>query len=413
MSSEANEFGKYGLPLEVRFCKKCTMSNQRPSSSVEFKNVKGEKKRPLTFDDLGICDACNFSEKKKHINWTDRDRMLRDLCDQFRRSDGRYDVVVPGSGGKDSVMAAHLLKYEYGMNPILVTWPPAIYTDIGSYNFNRWLETGFANYTYHQNRRVHRILTQQAYINLCHPFQPFILGQKNLAPKMSVLLDIPLVIFGENEAEYGNAIADNEKPTRDPKYYSADGRIEDLFLGGVSARELMERYKFTIADLEAYLPIDPNKLEEVGTEVHYLGYYRRWHPQETYYFSVENSGFMPNWHRTEGSYSKYSSLDDKIDWLHYYTAHVKFGLGRATYDSAQEIRNGDITRDEAIALIRRYDGEYPHQYLKSCLDYMDITEQQFHDVIDEARTPHLWKLVGNDWKLKQPIWESSQIWKAL
>ena len=170
------------------------------------------------------------SEKKKHINWTDRDRMLRDLCDQFRRSDGRYDVVVPGSGGKDSVMAAHLLKYEYGMNPILVTWPPAIYTDIGSYNFNRWLETGFANYTYHQNRRVHRILTQQAYINLCHPFQPFILGQKNLAPKMSVLLDIPLVIFGENEAEYGNAIADNEKPTRDPKYYSADGRIEDLFL---------------------------------------------------------------------------------------------------------------------------------------------------------------------------------------
>ena len=178
MSSEANEFGKYGLPLEVRFCKKCTMSNQRPSSSVEFKNVKGEKKRPLTFDDLGICDACNFSEKKKHINWTDRDRMLRDLCDQFRRSDGRYDVVVPGSGGKDSVMAAHLLKYEYGMNPILVTWPPAIYTDIGSYNFNRWLETGFANYTYHQNRRVHRILTQQAYINLCHPFQPFILGQR-------------------------------------------------------------------------------------------------------------------------------------------------------------------------------------------------------------------------------------------
>ena len=391
------------------------MHHEQPASLVlcGVQNVKGEKKRPLTFDDLGICDACNFSEKKKHINWTDRDRMLRDLCDQFRRSDGRYDVVVPGSGGKDSVMAAHLLKYEYGMNPILVTWPPAIYTDIGSYNFNRWLETGFANYTYHQNRRVHRILTQQAYINLCHPFQPFILGQKNLAPKMSVLLDIPLVIFGENEAEYGNAIADNEKPTRDPKYYSADGRIEDLFLGGVSARELMERYKFTIADLEAYLPIDPNKLEEVGTEVHYLGYYRRWHPQETYYFSVENSGFMPNWHRTEGSYSKYSSLDDKIDWLHYYTAHVKFGLGRATYDSAQEIRNGDITRDEAIALIRRYDGEYPHQYLKSCLDYMDITEQQFHDVIDEARTPHLWKLVGNDWKLKQPIWESSQIWKAL
>jgi N-acetyl sugar amidotransferase len=402
----SEEFGKYGLPLEVRFCKKCTMSNQRPSSSVEFRNVKGEKKRPLSFDEHGVCDACNFAEKKKLIDWAERELKLRELCDRFRRNDGRYDVVVPGSGGKDSVMAAHLLKYKYGMNPILVTWPPAIYTGIGRYNFDRWLESGFANYTYHQNRRVHRILTQQAFLNLCHPFQPFILGQKNLAPKMSVLLDIPLVIFGENEAEYGNAIADNEKPTRDPKYYSAEARIDELYLGGVSARELMQRYQFSSADLEAYLPIDPVKLEHVGTEVHYLGYYLRWHPQETYYFSVENAGLMPNWHRTEGSYSKYSSLDDKIDWLHYYSAHIKFGLGRATYDSAQEIRNGDITRDEGIALVRRYDGEYPQQYLQACLEYMNITCDQFSEVIEESRTPHLWQQANGGWQLRHPIWKA-------
>lgn len=400
-----SEYGKYGLPLEVKFCKKCTMSNQRPSSTVEFKNVKGEKKRPIVFDENGVCDACNFADKKKSIDWSERKLQLTELCDRFRRNDGRYDVVVPGSGGKDSVVAAHVLKYEFKMNPILVTWPPAIYTGIGRYNFDRWLEMGFANYTYHQNRRVHRILTQQAFLNLCHPFQPFILGQKNLAPKMSALLDIPLVIFGENEAEYGNAIADNEKPTRDPKYYSAESRLDDLYLGGVSAHELMERYDFTVADLEAYLPIDPYKLEKTGTEVHYLGYYLRWHPQETYYFSVENSSFMPNWHRTEGSYSKYSSLDDKIDWLHYYTTHTKFGLGRATYDSAQEIRNGDITRDEGIALIRRYDGEYPEQYLDDCLRYMDITRDQFHEVIEDARTPHLWEKSSDGWRLQHPIWK--------
>jgi hypothetical protein len=249
-------------------------------------------------------------------------------------------------------------------------------------------------------------LTQQAFLNLCHPFQPFILGQKNLAPKMSVLLDIPLVIFGENEAEYGNAIADNEKPTRDPKYYSAESRLEDLYLGGVSALQLMEEYGFTKADLEAYLPINPYKLQDVGTEVHYLGYYLRWHPQETYYFSVENTGFMPNWHRTEGSYSKYSSLDDKIDWLHYYTTHIKFGLGRATYDSAQEIRNGDITRDEGVALIKRYDGEFPEQYLNDCLQYMDISHEQFTEVIEEARTPHLWEQGSRGWRLRQPVWKT-------
>lgn len=399
-----DEYGKYGLPLAVKFCRKCTMSNQRPASTVEFRNVKGQRKQAIFFDDDGVCDACRFAERKKTIDWAAREQQLTELCNRFRRNDGRYDVVVPGSGGKDSVMAAHVLKYKYGMNPILVTWPPAIYTDIGRRNFDRWLEVGFANYTYYQNRKVHRLLTQQAFLNLCHPFQPFILGQKNLAPKMSVLLEIPLVIFGENEAEYGNAIADNEKPVRDPKYYSADARIDDLYLGGVSARELMDRYKFTPADLEAYLPVDPYRLEKARTEVHYLGYYLRWHPQETYYFSVENSGFMPNDHRTEGSYSKYSSLDDKIDWLHYYTTYTKFGLGRATYDSAQEIRNGDITRDEGIALIKRYDGEFPHQYLDHCLNYMDITRAQFDEVIEESRTPHLWQQGASGWQLRQPIW---------
>jgi hypothetical protein len=112
---------------------------------------------------------------------------------------------------KDSVQAAYKLKHEYNMNPILITWPPAIYTDIGKRNFNAWLDAGFANYTYNQNKKLHRFLTKSAFLNLCHPFQPFILGQKNLAPKLSVLLDIPLVIFGENEAEYGNPTIDNDE----------------------------------------------------------------------------------------------------------------------------------------------------------------------------------------------------------
>ena len=203
------------------------MNNQRPASTIEFKHTDKEKKKTLTFGDDGICDACKYAEKKKLINWQERDEQLRELCDRFRRNDGRYDVVVPGSGGKDSVQAAHMLKYKYNMNPILVTWPPALYTEIGRRNFDAWLNSGFANFAYNQNKKLHRFLTRSAFINLGHPFQPFILGQKNLAPRMSCLLDIPLVVFGENEAEYGNAIEDNEKPTRDPKYYSAESSIQD------------------------------------------------------------------------------------------------------------------------------------------------------------------------------------------
>ena len=403
----SEKLGKYGLPLEVQFCKKCTMNNQRPASTVEFKQKLEEKKQTLAFNDDGICDACLYAEKKKGIDWSSRSEELEALCARFRRSDGRYDVLVPGSGGKDSAQAAYMLKYEYNMNPILVTWPPAIYTSIGKQNFEAWLNSGFANYSYNQNKKLHRFLTRSAFLNLGHPFQPFILGQKNLAPRLSVLLNVPLVIFGENEAEYGNAIEDNEKPERDPKYYSAELAISDLILGGVTAEELINKHGFKLSDLEAYFPVSPHDIEKTKTEVHYLGYYVKWHPQETYYYSVENTDFEPNYHITEGSFSKYSSLDDKIDWLHYHTTFIKFGIGRATYDSAQEIRNGDITRDEGKALVKRFDGEFPSQYIQDCCDYMSISIEEYNEAIEGFRSPHLWEKKSGVWKLKNPIWSDA------
>ena len=121
----------YGLPDEVRFCKKCVISNQRPSSTVEFKNEKGEKKKVINFNDEGVCSACVYNEEKeKGIDWIDRDNKLRLLLDKFRSSDGSYDVIVPGSGGKDSAYTSHILKYKYGMNPLTVTWAPHLYADL-------------------------------------------------------------------------------------------------------------------------------------------------------------------------------------------------------------------------------------------------------------------------------------------
>ncbi len=398
-------YGKYGLPLNVEYCSRCTVSNQRPSSTIEFRSMSNVKKNTITIDTDHICSACKFSEMKKSIDWNEREKEFKNLCDSFRRSDGRYDVIVPGSGGKDSVQAAHMLKFKYNMNPILITWPPAIYTSIGRANYEAWLDSGFANYTYWQNRKLHRFLTRQSFLNLGHPFQPFILGQKNFAPKLSVLLDIPLVIYGENEAEYGNAIEENYRPTRDRKYYSIDQSVNDITLAGIAAEEIITKHGFKKSDLEAYFPTNIEALDRVGTEVDYLGYYVKWHPQQTYYYAVENTDFMPNPERTEGSYSKYSSLDDKIDWLHYHTTYAKFGLGRATYDSAQEIRNGDITRDDGIALVKRFDGEFPEKYLDDCCKYMGITRDEYTEVIDRIRSPHLWENHFGHWQLKHPIWQ--------
>ena len=327
----------YGLPKEIKYCQRCVMSNQRPSSYPEFKHTKNRQTPTLNIGDDGICDACRYAEVKEGIDWETREKELATLCDQFRRDDGQYDCLVPGSGGKDSVYAAHILKYKYGMHPLTITWPPIMYTDYGYRNYRNWIEEGgFDNVAYNQNGRVMRLLTRLAIENLLHPFQTFILGQKNLAPKMALRFNLPLVFYGENEAEYGNPIADNTSSLRDKSYYTMQN-LDNMYLGGVSIQELREKYAVSLADLMTYLPADHKEIEQSNIEIHYLGYYLKWVPQEAYYYAVENTGFQARPFRTQGTYSKYNSIDDKIDDLHYYTTHIKFGLGRASYDSSQEI----------------------------------------------------------------------------
>src|SRR4051812_44733506 len=104
----------FGLPEQVIFCKACVISNQRPSSTVEFKHRSNESKATIGFDADGICDACRYHQlKEKEIDWGEREEALIELFDKHRRMDGGYDIIVPGSGGKDSAFTAHVLKYKY------------------------------------------------------------------------------------------------------------------------------------------------------------------------------------------------------------------------------------------------------------------------------------------------------------
>ena len=397
---------KYGLPPKVEFCRRCVISNQRPSSVVEFRQTATDRKPTIAFDDDGVCSACRYAERKDAIDWADREEQLVRLCDAYRSTDGNYDCVVPGSGGKDSAFTAHVLKYRYGMNPLTVTWSPHMYTEVGRQNFHSWIDSGLDNVLYTPNGRLHRLLTRLAFENLVHPFQPFIVGQRLVGPRVSALYGIPLVFYGENQAEYGNAIDENERPTMDPSFFIAeDDALDAVVLGGVPAPDLVEHHGVELGELAPYRPVAADRLREVGTEVHYLGFYLRWDPQEVYYYAAEHTGFTPNDVRTEGSYSKYSSIDDRIDPLHYYTTLVKFGIGRATYDAAQEIRNGKITREEGVALVRKFDTEFPERYFDQMLDYIGIDERRFHEVIDGARSPHLWRR-GDDgtWELRHAVW---------
>lgn len=403
MNKEIKLEAFYGLPTEVKFCKKCVMSNQRPASAIEFKHTKESKKTTMNFDEHGVCDACRTAEIKDDINWGMREEELVKLLDKHRKNDGSYDCLVPGSGGKDSAYQAHILKYKYGMNPLTCTWPPILYTDYGLQNWRNWLDSGFDNVSFYRNGKVMKLLTKLSIENLMHPFQTFILGQKNLAPKIAAAHGINLIFYGENEAEYGNPLADNTSSLRDKSYYSFDN-LDEIYLAGVSIKELIEKYDVRLSDLMSYLPPRTEDLERANIEVHYLGYYLKWTPQEVYYYAVENTGFKARPHRTQGTYSKYSGIDDKIDDLHFYTTHIKFGIGRASYDASQEIRNKHLTREEGVALVNRFDGEFPDRYFNEVMKYLDMEPDYFHELVDKFRSPHLWgKDSDGKWKLRHNV----------
>ena len=412
----------YGLPKDVEYCKKCVISNQRPNSAVEYDHTEKSQKKTINFDENGVCDACNFAERKRtQIDWSDREQQLKELCDKHRKSDGSYDCIVPGSGGKDSFYASHILKNKYGMHPLTVTWAPHVYTDWGWKNFQSWIHAGHDNFLMTPNGRIHRLLTRLSTELLFHPFQAFMFGQKSLAPKMALLFNIPLVFYGENEAEYGNPISDTENAKRDWSYFTADDQSK-IFLGGVSIEELRENFGVDQNDLQPYLPANPNQIEDRKIEVHYLGHYLKWHPQSCYYYAVEHGGFQASPERTPGTYSKYNSIDDRIDDLHYLTTGIKFGIGRASYDAAQEIRSGDINREEGIALVKKFDHEYPERFVEEMFRYLSIDKTEFPEaslmfesptmdseyfqrLTDKFRSPHIWKSKNGEWDLRHPIWE--------
>ena len=377
--------GKHNLPTDVVFCKKCVISNQRPR---------------ISFNESGVCSACQEAERKENdIDWDDRKKQLEKLLDKHRKNDGSWDVVVPASGGKDSIMVAHKLKEEYGMNPLTVTWAPHIYTDVGWRNLQHMIHSGLDNILGTPKGNVHRVLTKLSLEILGDLFQPFIYGQKAFPMQIATKYNIPLVMYGENgEVEYGG----DKKNQNSPTHNAGDDLVKHYF-SGITPDD-WSKYGVNTQDLHYYKCPSKEDVERVGMECHFFGYYQKWVPQENYYYSVEHTGFEPEPDgRSEGTYSKYASLDDKLAGYHNYFAFIKFGLGRATSDAAHEIRDGHITREEGVALVRKFDGELPRKHFKEFLEYVDISEEHFWNIVDSFRSDHLWHKVNGEWELKNQV----------
>lgn len=383
------------IPKKVLWCKRCAMSNQRPR---------------IAFNKKGICSGCEYNDYKNYsIDWKKREIELLKLLDKYRSRNGSWDVVVPSSGGKDSGYVAHQLKYKYGMNPITVTWAPLRYTDIGRENLQSKIDNGFDNFLYTPNSIFHKKLARLCFEELGDAFHVFVLGQVNFPFYMAMKLKIPLVFFGENgELEYAGDAKHKDKPYKPAEEWTKQHfkgvTFDELIKIGKKNKEYFKDVNFKNLDLTYYKVPKLSELKKHNIKGKYFfSYYKKWTPQENYFYCASNTGFKPNPERSEGTYSKYSSIDDKMDGFHYYLRYIKFGLGRCTEEVSHEIRDKHLSRDEGIKLIKKYEGEFPKKYYNEFLNYLGITDKHFWNVVDSWRPKHLWTKKKSKWLLKHPI----------
>jgi N-acetyl sugar amidotransferase len=351
----------------------------------------------IVFDSEGVCNACRNAEAKAVVDWKEREREFLDYVERYRAKDGPYDCIVPWSGGKDSSAIAWRLKFDFGLNPLLVTFSPLIPNDIAVHNREEMLKLGFDHLMVRPNQKVARRLAHRFMTERGNPKVAWDAGVNAVPLQVAVKYKIPLVFYAEHgESEYGGRVLSKESTKVRNLAEVLENQIGDD-PHNWEDEEISER------DLAPYLYPAVDVVEQVGARALYFAYFFRWSILENYEFIRTKIDFKTDPKgRTDGTFTDFDSLDDKIDNLYYYLQFIKFGFGRATRDASRQIQNGQMTRSEGLEIVREYDDEFPSTNLQANLDYLGMTETQLTEIVDLHRNPEIWTFEGNQWKLRFP-----------
>lgn len=363
----------------IKFCATCLMPNSRPR---------------IVFDAQGICNACHTAAAKAQIDWGARRAEFEALIAQYR-GQGPYDCIVPWSGGKDSSTIAYKLKFEFGLNPLLVTFSPLMPNEIGVHNREALLRAGFDHVMVRPNQKVSRRLARRFFIERGNPKVHWDAGINSAPVQMAVRLNIPLVFYAEHgESEYGGKLLSEEHAKIRDITEVLEHQIGD-HPSNWADEEIFER------DLAPYLYPEIEDVRRVGVKAMYFAYFFPWDVVDNFNYIRERIDFR-TWPggRVAGTFIDFDSLDDKIDNLYYYMQMIKFGFGRASRDASRQIYRGRMTRPQAVEMARQYDEEFPRTFFADDLDYLGLTEPEFYRLVDEHRNPEIWKFEGNQWKLR-------------
>lgn len=361
---------------ELKWCSECLTMSTRPR---------------ISFNDKGVCNACVWKEKKQSLNWESRQTELNNLLDVHRGNSGQFDCLVPLSGGKDGSYVAYNLKHKYGMNPLCVTITPALPLPLGERNLRAFVESGYNHISINPDYEAMRILNKTGFVEMGFPYYGWLTSIVTAPIKIAIAHGINIIFYGEDgEVEYGGSTETSSNPIYGVEYqkrvYLEGGHQKVLEASGLGKDSL---FFFEYPSDEE---LKTNKVEFT-----HWSYFENWDPYRNYLIAKEHCGLQEAESSNAGTFTNFSQNDQALYALHTYLMYLKFGFGRANQDASIEIRRGAMHRDQAINLVRLYDGHYPEEFIELYLEYYQMSQIQFDEVIDRYANKELFEKINGRW----------------
>lgn len=346
---------------KIFWCKKCLNMSTRPR---------------IEFNENQICNACQWSEEKKTLNWSDREEELIEIINKYKKSNGEYDCIVPVSGGKDSSYVSYKLKHEYNLNPLTVTVKPGIVFDIGEQNLTNFVSSGYDNITIRPNLKILKQIDKIGLIEFGRPMLGWQTIIQAFIPKIAKKFNIQMIFYGENgEIEYGGSTQNKNIPYGSFEFVKTillSDTYNKIISSGISDNDL-EMYRF-----DSDISSGKSKIFSL-----YWSYFEPWDSYRNFKVAEKYCGLSTKKSQIGSTYNDYSQNDTSLYDLHAYLMYLKFGFGRASQDASIDIRRGAIPREDGIKLATQYDHLFPEIYLDGYLEYYDLTKEEFYEIIDK------------------------------
>ena len=369
--------------MQPIFCKNCLSMSTRPR---------------IIFDKNGLCNACVWSIKKKKINWKKRQSELRKLLREEQNKKNNFDCIVPVSGGKDGSYVAYNLKKKYNVNPLCVTVRPALPTQLGNDNIYQFVKSGFPMITVDVGYESLRKINKLGFINLGFPYYGWLVAIFTAVLRVAESFNIDLIFYAEDgEVEYGGTPETEKKAIFDINY------IKKIYVEGGYDKLLR---KANLTEKQTYFLRFPfqSKTNKNKIKLTHWSYFENWDPYRNYLIAKEYCGLIESLEGNQGTFTNFSQNDQFLYDLHTFIMYLKFGFGRANQDACIEIRRGAISRDQAINLVKLYDGKLPKEHILKYLDYYQIKEDKFYSVLRKWTNHKLFNITGkNEWVRKFDI----------